>query len=220
MSAAPLEAHDLYRFYHVGAEEVFALRGIHLAVAAGEFVAITGPSGSGKSTLLACLGGLDEPDGGHVNIAGHRITRRSEKEQAYLRAALIGVMAQSGNLFSHVSVIDNVRLRQSLGPKGKYPRPRSLLDLVGLGNRASAMPGTLSGGEAARAGFAVAISTNPRVLLCDEPTGEVDQLTESTILALLKERQEDGTAIVVATHSVALAGRADRVLHLGDGILT
>jgi len=220
MRAAALEARNLYRFFHIGDEEALALRGVDLVVGAGEIVAVSGPSGSGKSTLLNCLAGLEEPDGGYVEIAGQRITRRPEAKQAALRAALLGMMGQSSNLFPHLSVIDNLRLRQALSPKAHYPHPPKLLEHVGLAHRAAAIPASLSGGEAARAAFAVAIATSPRILLCDEPTGEVDQLTESAIVGLLKELQKEGAAIVVATHSVVLASHADRLLHLSDGLLT
>jgi putative ABC transport system ATP-binding protein len=186
-------------------------------VASGEFVAVTGPSGSGKSTLLNCIAGLDDPDGGSVAIAGERISRTPERLRARLRAGRMGIMMQSGNLFAHLSVLDNVRLQQRLSGRERLPAPDALLGEVGLGHRRNALPETLSGGEAARAGLAVALSVRPSLLVCDEPTGEVDEANETTVISLLKRAQADGAAILVATHSLSLAGKADRILQLDDG---
>jgi putative ABC transport system ATP-binding protein len=210
-------AQDLYRFFHDDDEETFALRGVSLMVAAGEMVAVMGPSGSGKSTLLACLAGLDEPDGGHVVVAGHRITRRPEKERSSLRARWIGMLLQSGNLLDHLNVAQNVRAAQAMVPHAGGPPAASLLEDLGLADRASARPSTLSGGEQARAGLAVALANDPPVLLADEPTGEVDRVIEADILALLRDRAQDGGAVVVVTHNDRVAAGADRVVRLVDG---
>jgi putative ABC transport system ATP-binding protein len=212
-----LEAFDLYRFYHTGDEETLALRGVSIHVEAGEIVAVMGPSGSGKSTLLACLVGLDEPDGGYVQLMGKRLTRRPEAERASMRAAEIGILLQSRNLFEHLSVDDNMRLQMRLARKFDEQRIGTLIDLVGLHDRRYARPSQLSGGEVARAALAVALSTNPQVLLADEPTGEVDVETEKHILRLLENRREDGGATLIATHSNILAAHADRVVRLLDG---
>ncbi|MBA2287397.1 MAG: ABC transporter ATP-binding protein [Ktedonobacteraceae bacterium] len=212
-----LEAVDLYRFYHIGEEETLALRGVSLHVQAGEIVAVMGPSGSGKSTLLSCLAGLDEPDGGHVILMGKRLTRKTEAVRAAMRATEIGILLQSRNLFEHLSVIENMRLQMQLARKFDRQRLDSLLDLVGLTHRRHARPSQLSGGEAARAGLAVALSTNPHVLLADEPTGEVDAETEQDILRLFTSRRQQGDATLIVTHSDELAAHADRVVHLLDG---
>jgi putative ABC transport system ATP-binding protein len=214
-----LEANDLYRFYHVGDDETFALRGVSLTVTAGEILAVVGPSGSGKSTLLACLAGLDEPDGGSVSVAGARITRRPEARRAELRARWIGVLQQSGNLLDHLSVANNVAAARALMRKTDRPQASiaSLLADVGLAERAHARPTTLSGGEAARAGLAVALANDPPLLLADEPTGEVDEANEQLILDLLRRRAAAGQAVVIVTHSTHAATEADRVVHLDDG---
>ncbi|GAC1300558.1 MAG: ABC transporter ATP-binding protein [Ktedonobacteraceae bacterium] len=212
-----LEAFDLYRFYHSDDEETLALRGVSIHVEAGEMVVVMGPSGSGKSTLLSCLVGLDEPDGGHVELMGKRITRRPEAERAAIRAAEIGILLQSRNLFDQLSVNENMRLQMRLARKLNEQRLDRLIDLVGLGARRHARPSQLSGGEAARAALAVALSTDPRVLLADEPTGEVDIETEKDILRLLETRREEGGATLIVTHSDALAEHADRVIHIFDG---
>jgi len=215
--AVLLDAHDLYRFFHIGDDETLALRGVSLAVAAHEMIAVMGPSGSGKSTLLACLAGLDEPDGGYVIVAGRRMTRRPEAERAALRARYLGVMLQSGNLIDHLTVADNVGLQMHLAGHPSGERARQLLESVGIGARAHARVDQLSGGEAARAGLAIALAADPPVLLADEPTGEVDALTEATILDLLRAHVATGKAALIFTHSDAVAARADRVVRLRDG---
>ena len=220
-----LQAFEVYRFYHSGDEETAALRGVSLALDAGEFVALTGPSGSGKSTLLGCLAGLDEPDGGRVVVMGSRMSRRPEAVRAALRARHIGMMMQSGNLFEHLSVADNVRLPRLLmngierRAGNRLGGMDDLMRKMGISERRMARPSQLSGGEAARAALAVALSADPRVLLADEPFAEVDSATEAEILKLLRDRCRGGSAILIATHSVELAATADRVLRLRDGRL-
>jgi putative ABC transport system ATP-binding protein len=215
----PLEAFELYRFYHSGDDETAALRGVSLRLESGEFLALMGPSGSGKSTLLACLAGLDEPDGGHVEVTGLRLSRRAEAVRAALRARHIGIMTQSGNLFEHLTVEGNMKLQMSLAKKVDPGAIDHLLEVMGLAQRRLARPSQLSGGEAARAGLAVALSADPQVLLADEPTAEVDTATEASILKLLRDRCQAGGAILVATHSKELAATADSILHIQDGRL-
>ncbi|WLB23931.1 ABC transporter ATP-binding protein [Bradyrhizobium japonicum] len=214
---AVLEAFDLYRFFHTGDSETLALRGVSLHLAQGELVALVGPSGSGKSTLLACLSGLDEPDGGYVELLGERLTRRSEAERAHRRGANIGILMQSRNLFPSLSVADNIKLAMLIAGQLSDERAKNLLAGVGLEERAAARPGQLSGGELARAGLAIALAAAPSILLADEPTGEVDAVTERSILAILNEQCRAGVAVLVATHSQALAAGADRIIHLRDG---
>lgn len=209
-----LQAHELYRFYHVGDEETPALRGVDVQIDSGEMVALVGPSGSGKSTLLACLAGLDEPDGGHVDVMGERLSRRPEATRARLRARHIGMLMQSGNLFDHLTVSSNIALQIELAGKGERG---SLLQRLGIGEHGDALPSQLSGGEAARAGLAVALAADPDILICDEPTAEVDADTEHRVLEFLDERRRAGCAILVATHSASLARHADRVLQINDG---
>ena len=212
-----VEASDLYRFFHVGDDETLALRGVSLAVAAGEVVAVTGPSGSGKSTLLACLAGLDEPDGGMVRVHGVPLSRRSEQERARIRSRSIGMLFQSLNLIQHLTVTGNVLLAQSLAGTRDAAVAGHLLDMVGLAARADAYPSTLSGGEAARAGLAVAFANDPAVLLADEPTGEIDEETSKQVIALLRGRAREGGAVVIVTHNETVASSADRIVRLVDG---
>jgi putative ABC transport system ATP-binding protein len=181
---------------------VRALAGVTLTIGAGELVAVVGPSGSGKSTLLACLAGLDEPDGGRVLVEGRQLSRRPEPQRAALRAGRIGVLFQSGNLLDHLTAAQNVVLAQRVAGRPSPTRAAALLDALGLARRANARPGELSGGEAARAGLAVALANDPAVVLADEPTGELDAA---------------GGAVVVATHSPAVAAVASRTVRLEDG---
>jgi putative ABC transport system ATP-binding protein len=212
-----LAARNLYRFYYSDDDEILALRGVSLRVGAGEMVAIVGPSGSGKSTLLACLAGTDEPNGGEVRILGERITRRPELQRAAIRGRSLGFLFQSDNLIEHLTVEENVLLPMRLARKVNEQRLRTLLDVLGLIHRRRAYPGQLSGGEAVRAGLAVALAAAPKILLADEPTGEVDAATEAWVLDLLERYCKDGGAVVVATHSATLAQRASRIVRLADG---
>jgi len=214
---AVLAARNLYRFYYSDDDETLALRGVSLRVGAGEMVAIVGPSGSGKSTLLACLAGTDEPDGGEVRILGQRITRRPEQQRAAIRGRSLGFLFQSDNLIEHLTVEENVLLPMRLARKVNEQRLRTLLDVLGLIHHRRAYPGQLSGGEAVRAGLAVALAAAPKILLADEPTGEVDAATEAWVLDLLEKYCRDGGAAVVATHSAALAQKASRIVRLADG---
>jgi len=216
-----LRARELYRFYRAGDEETLALRGVSLAVPGGKLVTVAGPSGSGKSTLLACLAGLDEPDGGSVYIRETRISHRPEHERSALRARHIGTLFQSANLLEHLTVRRNLELVQRIARTSDRRRDRpdidALLDAVGLIRRSGARPSELSGGEAVRAGLAVALANNPDVLVADEPTGELDGKTEADVLRLIRDQADRGTAVVVASHSAAVAAMADEVIQLKDG---
>lgn len=216
---AALEARSLYRFFRAGEEETLALRGVSMTVGAGEFVAVAGPSGSGKSTLLACLAGLDEPDGGTVLVAGHRLSHQPERTRSRMRAGRIGVLLQSGNLLEHLSVAGNVALSQALAGGRPTSTPAQLLAAVALSQRSGAYPSQLSGGETARAAVAVALANDPVVVIADEPTGELDSRTEEIILDLLRSRARRGLAVVVASHSPGVTRAADRVIRLADGRL-
>jgi putative ABC transport system ATP-binding protein len=214
---AAVDARSLYRFFRAGEEETLALQGVSLCLEPGEFVAVVGPSGSGKSTLLACLAGTDEPDGGTVRIGGERLSHQPEPTRARMRARRVGLLFQSGNLLPHLTLAQNVSLAQRLARHAQRTAIESLLTSLGIAGRARAYPSQLSGGELARGGLAVALANDPVVLLADEPTGELDLGTERAVLDLLSARTRDGVAVIVASHSPAVAAAADRVVTLADG---
>ena len=212
-----VEAQELYRFFHTGEEEVKALRGVDVTLREGEMIVLVGPSGSGKSTLLHCLAGLDDPDGGTVRVMQQVMSRQPEINKTRLRAAYLGIMRQKDNLISHLTVAENIALARSLATNSKPSNSDNILDRIGIAKRATSLPAQLSGGELARAGLAIALACNPVILLLDEPTGEVDGETESSILDLLNDYQRDGGAVVIATHNLAVARRATQVLKMDDG---
>ena len=219
MNGGPvLQARGLHRFFRRGGEEVAALRDVDVILRPGEIVAVVGPSGSGKSTLLNLLAGLDDPDGGSVEVAGRQLSHEPATVQARVRGELIGVLTQTSGLVEHLDVLGNLRLAASFRPE---PTPahdlRLLLDAVQLTSRARSRPSTLSGGETARANLAVALAGSPRVLLADEPTAEVSTPEEAMLLELLRELQPADGATLLVTHSVAVAEAADRVISLLDG---
>lgn len=213
---AVLEAHGLYRFFHDGDAETAALKGVDLTIEAGDFVALMGPSGSGKSTLMSCLAGLDDPDGGQVTIMQKQMSRRPQAERARLRAQFIGMLMQSGNLLEHLSVDDNSRLQRQLARKGRLAT-EDWATRLGIADRRHFLPAKLSGGEAARAGLCVALAAQPAILLCDEPTAEVDRQTEAEVIMALREVAGSGVGVFVATHSDALASAANRIVRMRDG---
>jgi putative ABC transport system ATP-binding protein len=195
---------------------VAALLDVSLTCAAGETIAVVGPSGSGKSTLLALLAGLDEPDGGAVRVQGQLLSHRSAAAAATLRARHIGVLTQASGLLGHLTVIENVRFAASFRAN-RGPQPDELVDRLGLRDVRNATPRTLSGGETARAGLAVALAGSPDVLLADEPTAEVSNEEEESVLNLLGQWRPTDGATVLVTHAAAVAARADRIVHLLDG---
>lgn len=218
-AAVPVRAEGLHRFYRQGEFEVAALRDVSLSCAAGETVAVTGPSGSGKSTLLGLLAGLDDPDGGVVRIGGHRLSHLGAAASAALRASSIGILTQASGLLGHLTVLENVRFAASLRHQ-QGPDPTELVTALGLGAVRDSRPTTLSGGETARAGLAIALAGAPLVLLADEPTAEVSSVEEKTVLQLLHEWRPPHAATVIVTHSPVVAASADRVVHLVDGKVT
>lgn len=217
MSMALLEARSLYRFFHAAGSETVALRDVSLSLERGEIVCVIGPSGSGKSTLLNCLAGLDDPDGGDVSINRILMSRRPEAWRTKLRAEWFGILLQGGNLLAHLTVAENIQLAVDLSRRGHEPRVADTLRSVGLEGREAAYPEQLSGGEGARAALGAALAADPPILIADEPTAEVDQETELGIIARFEQRRLAGRATLIATHSAAVARRADRVIMLRDG---
>jgi ABC-type lipoprotein export system ATPase subunit len=218
-----IEAKGLYHIYRETEVETVALRGADLALGRGSWTSIMGPSGSGKSTLIHILAGLLEPNGGSVLFGGDDITRLSPPERARRRRTGIGLVMQRDNLHPLLDVAGNVSLPLRLDgrPPGEIrPRVEELLERVGLADWRRHRPAELSGGEAQRAALAVALSPRPKVLLADEPTGELDEATAARVLDLLEElRARDGTAILTVTHNAEVAERADRRLTMSDGLV-
>ena len=204
---------------YAGAEPVVALDGLDLEAPSGEFLALVGESGSGKSTLLHLLGGIDRPTRGNILVGGRDIGTLPERELVLYRRREVGMVFQFFNLLAHLTVRENVELPRRLdGQRDASARAEELLERVGLTRRAAAHPYELSGGEMQRVAIARALVTGARLLLADEPTGNLDSRNGEGVLALLDEiRRERGVTLFLATHSAAAAGRADRVVTVKDG---
>jgi putative ABC transport system ATP-binding protein len=218
--SAIVDAQQVSRVFAMPAGPVSAVRDITLQIAAGEHVAVTGPSGCGKSTLLHMIGVVDAPTSGRLRFDGHDVAALSDAARSLLRLRQIGFVFQRFFLLPMLTASENVELPQAEAgvPKAqRRDRTRELLDYVGLGARADHRPSQLSGGEMQRVAIARALANRPRVLLADEPTGELDQATGRQIAALLDRVNADGTALVIVTHDPTLAGRARRVLAMRDG---
>ena len=218
-AAAPAVTCRALRKVYPGTRPVVALDGLDLEVAPGEFVALVGESGSGKSTLLHLVGGIDRPTSGTVRVAGREIATLGERELVLYRRRDVGMVFQFFNLLPHLTVQENVELPRRLDGGGDAAeRARRLLERVGLAPRAGAHPYELSGGEMQRVAIARALVSGARLLLADEPTGNLDSRHGSEVLRLLDEvRREDRVTLLLATHSAAAAGRADRTVVVRDG---
>jgi putative ABC transport system ATP-binding protein len=202
-----------------GAQPVVALDSVSLAVAAGEFLAVVGPSGGGKSTLLHLVAGIDRPTSGAITVGGRDLGGLGEADLTLYRRRDVGVVFQFFNLLPHLTVSENVELPRLLdGKRDASERARDLLERVDLDRRRDAHPYELSGGEMQRAAVARALVTGARLLLADEPTGNLDSKHGDEVLALMDEvRRERGVTVILATHSEAAARRADRIVELKDG---
>ena len=211
---------DLYKHFRRGPEVVHVLEGLSLDIEAGEFVALMGPSGSGKSTLLNLLGGLDRPTSGSLEVMGLDLVRLSESALTRWRAENVGFIFQMYNLLPVLTAERNVELPlllTDMPSAERLRRARAALSLVGLEDRARHRPGELSGGQEQRVGIARAIVTDPGLLLCDEPTGDLDRKSGDEVLDLLAALNEQGKTIVMVTHDPHAAERARRLLRLEDG---
>lgn len=212
------------KVFHRGSEDIHVLRDLHLKVAAGEFLALMGPSGSGKSTLLNLVGGLDRPTNGTVSIGGERVDTLPDGKLAAWRARHIGFVFQFYNLLPVLTAARNIELPLLLTHLSKAERKRHVetaLAIVGLTHRAKHYPRQLSGGEQQRVGIARAIVTDPTLLLCDEPTGDLDRKSGDEIMDLLQGlSREHGKTIVMVTHDPHASARASRVVYLDKGQLS
>ena len=215
---------DVEKTFHRGSEEIHVLAGLNLEVPKGEFLALMGPSGSGKSTLLNLIGGLDRVTKGIVEIGGERIEQMSDRQLAAWRARHVGLVFQFYNLLPVLNAERNVELPLLLTHLSKAERRKHVetaLKAVGLLHRNRHYPRTLSGGEQQRVGIARAIVTDPTILLCDEPTGDLDRKSGDEILALLQAlNREQGKTIVMVTHDPHASARASRTVYLDKGQLS
>jgi putative ABC transport system ATP-binding protein len=217
-----LLASSISKSYRIGPRTLEVLKGVSLAIQAGEFVALRGASGAGKSTLLHLLGGLDRPDGGTIHLDGHDLAAYSASDLARLRNERVGLVFQAYHLLPELSALENVCLPGRMARHGAgetEKRARSLLARVGLADRVDHRPYELSGGEQQRVAIARALINSPTLLLADEPTGNLDSATGGEIIRLLRELQGLKATLVIATHDNALASIAPRVVELADGRL-
>jgi putative ABC transport system ATP-binding protein len=220
---ALVQVRDLHKVFHRGGERIDVLQGLSLDIPSGEFLALMGPSGSGKSTLLNLIGGLDKPTQGAIDVGGNRIDQMSGGNLAAWRARHVGFVFQLYNLLPVLTAERNVELPLLLTGLSRAARRKHVataLDVVGLSDRAKHYPRQLSGGQEQRVGIARAIVTDPTLLLCDEPTGDLDRKAGDEVLDLLQGlNREHGKTIIMVTHDPHAAARATRVLHLDKGVL-
>jgi len=229
MSEPAIQTSSLHKSYRLGKVSLHVLRGVSFTVPAGQFVAIVGASGSGKSTLLHLIGLLDRPDRGSVSLAGQDATAWPARRRNRARAREIGFVFQFYHLLAELNVLENVLLPAMVdcsllgwpaGRRAARKQAMEIIDRVGLRDRLRHRPKELSGGERQRVAIARALMNRPRVLLADEPTGNLDSATGREIMELLKDcNRRDGQTILMVTHDASLADQADRILHLRDGRL-
>jgi putative ABC transport system ATP-binding protein len=216
-----ISARQVKRSYRIGREEVWALRGVSLDIFRGEYLSIMGPSGSGKSTLFNMIGGLDLPTEGEVLVEGDNLGAMDQAQLAYIRNRKIGYIFQTFNLIPVLTALENVTLPLLLGGMSEEEsaaRGVEILGHVGLGARANHRPSQLSGGQQQRVAIARALANRPRILLADEPTGNLDLKTGEEIIGLLGKLQtENGVTVISATHDNKMLAASDRVVYLSDG---
>ena len=219
-----VEIRDLGKLYRRGAETIHVFEGVNLDIRDGEFLALMGPSGSGKSTLLNILAGLDAPDAGRVVVDGRDITQMNSKQLAAWRATHVGFIFQFYNLLPVLTAAQNVELPLLLTPLSRQQRRdhvKTVLEVVGLSDRAEHFPGQLSGGQQQRVGIARALVSDPTIILGDEPTGDLDAASGAEILTLLERlNREFGKTILIVTHDAHAAARAQAIMHMDKGVLS
>lgn len=219
---ALIEISNVTKHYTSGGEKVEALRGVDISIEAGEFITIMGQSGSGKSTLLSVLGGMNHPTAGDVEMAGTAIYRLPGEQLADFRAQNLGFVFQSFHLIQYLTALENVMLPLAIvktGTQTKRAAAREALEKVGLGAKVDRLPNQLSGGEQERVAIARAIVNSPRILLADEPTGNLDTKTSEEIMALFRRLNDAGQTVVMVTHNPENGAYSDRTIHLRDGMV-
>jgi putative ABC transport system ATP-binding protein len=220
MSDPIIRVDNVHKSYLMGREAVPALRGVSLDIARGDFVCLMGPSGSGKTTLLNIIGGLDEPSRGHVAIEGENLVALSEDKLARLRLSKVGFVFQNYNLLANFTAYENVEapmVLANMSRRERRQRTASLLEKVGLADRAHHYPGELSGGQQQRVAIARALANNPPILIGDEVTGDLDTASGLAIMRLLAELNAEGATIIFVTHDPRMAEFAGRLIQIRDG---
>ena len=218
--AALIEIRQLSKHYHMGDTVVRALDGVDVLIESGEFLAITGPSGSGKSTLMHLLGCLDRPTGGEYWLDGELVSHMSDRQLAVVRNRKIGFVFQTFNLIQRTSAMDNVAVPLFYARKTRVAETaRKALERVGLGERSSHKPSELSGGERQRVAIARAIVNEPKIILADEPTGNLDTRTGLQIMDIFHELHRAGATIILVTHEKEVALQAKRIIRMRDGVI-
>lgn len=216
-----LEVKDVWKIYKVGEEEVAALAGVSLKINEGEFISIMGPSGSGKSTLMNMIGLLDRPTKGKVFLEGKNTSEMSEKELAKARGRKIGFVFQKYNLINTLTALENVTLPmifQKISEEERVKRARGLLKIVNMSHRENHKPSELSGGEQQRIAIARALAMNPKIILADEPTGNLDSKTEKKIMEIfIQLNKKFGHTVILVTHDPEVASYAQKIIRIKDG---
>lgn len=217
-----IECDRVFKIYKLEGVEITALHSVDLKIEKGEFVSIVGPSGSGKSTLMHVIGLLDKPTTGRVSINNQDVSYLNQNQQAEIRSAEIGFVFQSFNLLARTSALDNVVMPiiYSRERKNIKKRASAILEKVGLGNRLKNTPGQLSGGQQQRVAIARALINNPKIILADEPTGNLDSKSGKEILNLLKSLNQEGRTVIIVTHDQEIAKETNRQIKMMDGKLT
>ncbi|OPX78143.1 MAG: putative ABC transporter ATP-binding protein [Methanosaeta sp. PtaB.Bin039] len=222
-STAAIDLHKIEKHYRIGDTKVAVLKGIDLQIDRGEFVALMGPSGSGKSTLMNIVGCLDKPSGGRLSILGRDVISLDEDELARIRREEMGFVFQSFNLIGRISVLKNVEMPMVLCEMPRDLRRTRALDLlkdVGLGHRVGYSPINLSGGERQRVAIARALANDPRIIIADEPTGNLDLKSSADVMGILNDLNRDGRTIIMVTHNPEITENCSRVVRLRDGLIS
>ena len=221
--SALIELDGVEKVFTTGEVEYRALRGVDLTVRAGEMVAIVGPSGSGKSTIMNMVTGIDRPSAGTVAVGGQRIDQMSEEQLASWRGEHVGVVFQFFQLLPTLTALENAMLPMDFARRGstreRAERARANLAMVGLGEQVDKLPSELSGGEQQRVAIARALGTEPELIIGDEPTGNLDTQTAGEMFELFRALNAEGRTVIYVTHDLDLAGRADRVVTIRDGVV-